>query len=85
MTGQQAPEWKRIRDEVLEPFHAGVENILDELTDEKYAEAGFTEPVHAAIDITAWNFYASPFMSEQEARTSEKTPLGSPSMGMRSC
>jgi len=75
VTGQQTPEWKRIRDEVLEPFHAGVENILDELTDEEYGEAGFTEPVHAAIDITAWNFYASPFMSEQDARTSDKTPI----------
>lgn len=75
VTGQPAPEWKRVRDEVLEPFHAGVENILDELTDEDYAEAGFTEPVHAAIDITAWNFYASPFMSEKKARKSEKTPI----------
>lgn len=54
--GKQEPEWKRIRDEVLEPFHAGVENILDVLTDDEYDEAGFTEPVHAAIDITAWNF-----------------------------
>jgi hypothetical protein len=75
VTGQPAPEWKRVRDEVLEPFHAGVENILNELTDEDYAEAGFTEPVHAAIDITAWNFYASPFMSEKKARKSEKTPI----------
>ena len=75
VTGKQEPEWKRIRDEVLEPFHAGVENILDELTDEEYDEAGFTEPVHAAIDITAWNFYASPFMSEKKARKSDKTPI----------
>jgi len=75
VTGKQQPEWKRIRDEVLEPFHAGVENILNELTDEDYAEAGFTEPVHAAIDITAWNFYASPFMSKKEARKSDKTPI----------
>ncbi len=75
VTGKQEPEWKRIRDEVLEPFHAGVENILDELTDEYYAEAGFTEPVHAAIDITAWNFYASPFMSERTARKPDKTPI----------
>lgn len=75
VTGKQEPEWKRIRDEVLEPFHAGVENILNELTDDEYAEAGFTEPVHAAIDITAWNFWASPFMSEEKARKSDKTPI----------
>ncbi|KKF39662.1 transposase [Halorubrum saccharovorum] len=75
VTGKQVPAWKRIRDEVLEPFHAGVENILDELTDEEYDDAGFTEPVHAAIDITAWNFYASPFMSEKEARDSDREPI----------
>lgn len=75
VTGKQVPAWKRIRDEVLEPFHAGVENILDELTDEEYDDAGFTEPVHAAIDITAWNFYASPFMSEKQARDSDRDPI----------
>ena len=75
VTGRQEPEWKRIRDEVLEPFHAGVENILDELTDDDYDNPGFREPVHAAIDITAWNFWASPFMSEKKARKSDKTPI----------
>ena len=75
VTGKQVPAWKRIRDEVLEPFHAGVENILDELTDEEYDDAGFTEPVHAAIDITAWNFYASPFMSEKQARNSDRESI----------
>ncbi|WP_240730004.1 transposase [Halalkalirubrum salinum] len=75
VTGTQVPAWKRIRDEVLEPFHAGVENILEELTDEAYDDAGFTEPVHAAIDITAWNFYASPFMSEKQARDSDRDPI----------
>ncbi|MCX2819830.1 transposase [Haladaptatus sp. F3-133] len=75
VTGRQEPEWKRIRDEVLEPFHAGVENILDELTDDDYDNPGFREPVHAAIDITAWNFWASPFMSEKKVRKSDKTPI----------
>ncbi|ELZ01035.1 transposase [Natrialba aegyptia] len=75
VTGKQEPEWKRIRDEVLEPFHAGVENILNELTDEDYAEAGFREPVHAAIDITSWNYHVSPFISEKKARQSGKTPI----------
>lgn len=74
-TGKQVPEWKRVRDEVLEPFHAGVENILDELTNEAYNDSGFTEPVHAAIDITSWNFYASPYMSEKEARNSDREPI----------
>lgn len=75
VTGKQEPEWKQIRDEVLEPFHAGVENILNELTDEDYAEAGFREPVHAAIDITSWNYHVSPFISEKKARQSGKTPI----------
>lgn len=75
VTGSQEPEWKRIRDEVLEPFHAGVENILNELTDNDYDNPGFREPVHAAIDITAWNFWASPFMSEKKACQTDKTPI----------
>lgn len=75
VTGEQVPEWKRIRDEVLDPFHAGVENILDELTDEDNDEVGFKEPVHAAIDITSWEFWASPYMSEEEARRSDKDPI----------
>jgi len=29
VTEKQQPEWKRIRHKVLEPFHAGVENILN--------------------------------------------------------
>jgi len=75
VTGEQVPEWKRIRDEVLDPFHAGVENILDELTDEDNDEVGFKEPVHAAIDITSWEFWASPYMSEEEARRSDTDPI----------
>lgn len=71
----RVPKWQRIRDEVLEPFHAGVENILDELTDDEYSNAGFSEPLHVAIDITNWDFYASPYMSEKEAHRSDKDPL----------
>jgi IS4 transposase len=75
VAGKPVPEWQRIRDEVLESFHAGVENILDELTDEDYENSGFTEPVHAAIDITTWNFYSSPFMSKNDAREADKEPI----------
>lgn len=75
LAGKQTPEWKRIRDEMLDPFHTGVEKILDELNDGSYGDAGFAEPVHAAIDITAWKFYASPYMSEEEALRSDKEPI----------
>lgn len=74
VNGKPRPEWKRIRDTVLEPFHAGVENILDEITDDERDSVGFREPVHAAIDITTWNFWPSPFKPEEEA-TPEEEPV----------
>ncbi|GGN10323.1 hypothetical protein [Halarchaeum nitratireducens] len=69
--GAPIPEWQRIRDHVLEPFHAGVEEILAELTDDTRASAGFHERVHAAIDITHWPFWVSPFKSEADAEPDE--------------
>jgi len=70
--GTPMPAWQRIRDHVLEPFHAGVEKILAELTDDRRANAGFREPVHAAIDITHWPFWVSPFKSEADAAPDEE-------------
>jgi len=73
--GQQRSEWKRVRDEVLEPFHAGVEQILDEVTSDDRDATGFREPVHAAVDITTWPFYMSPFLSEAKAQKADKDPI----------
>lgn len=75
VNGDPIPDWKRIRDEVLDPFHAGVEKILDELKDDEHDETAFREPVHAAIDITTWNFYGSPYMSEEQAREADRDPI----------
>ncbi len=44
------PDWKRIRDTVLPAFHAGVDNMLDEIAGSD--RSGVREPVIAAIDIT---------------------------------
>lgn len=71
-SGDPRPEWKRIRDEVLEPFHAGVEKILEEITTDERNRTGFREPVHAAIDITTWNFWPSPFQPEEAAGPDEE-------------
>lgn len=56
-------DWKRIRDAVLPAFHSGVENLLDEI--ERRDHDGIREPVQVALDITAWNFWASPFKDEE--------------------
>ena len=63
-TGRQTPEWKRIRDEVLPAFHAGVENILDEIASRD--RTGLREPVDAAFDITTWPYWSSPFRDEED-------------------
>ncbi len=55
--GQRPVAWQRIRDEVLAPFHRGVETILDEVRE----NGGLREPVIAAIDITPWRVYTSPY------------------------
>jgi len=62
--------WERIRDEVLEAFHAGVEKQLDEIAGRD--REGLRQPVHAAIDITTWNFWPSPYRSEEDVAWHEK-------------
>jgi len=67
VNGYRKPEWKRIRDELLEPFHAGVENIINEVTGKPGERRGIREPVILAIDITTWNYWPSPFVNEHDA------------------
>jgi len=69
-SGDSEPMWKRVRDELLPPFHAGVEAILDEI-DAKDSD-GFREPVHAAIDITPVEVHVSPFKSEDDVEPGEE-------------
>ena len=67
--GDREPDWKRIRDEVLEPFHDGIGEVLEEARTES-DKKGVREPVVAAIDVTEWGFYASP-MRDHGARQPE--------------
>lgn len=69
-TEECKPWWKRIRDELLPPFHTGVEQILDEIAGSD--RDGIREPVHAAIDITPWEIWVSPFKSEDDADPGEE-------------
>lgn len=62
--GDRIPDWKRIRDTVLPAFHAGVDNMLDEIAGSD--RSGIREPVIAAIDITTWPYWPSPFREDDE-------------------
>lgn len=57
-------EWQEIRDAVLPAFHAGVENMLDEIAGRN--RSGIREPVNAAFDITTWDYWVSPFRDEED-------------------
>lgn len=57
--GGRTPDWKRIRDRVLEPFHDGIGDVLEKAIERKDGP-GVREPVVAAIDVTSWEFYGSP-------------------------
>jgi len=67
---ESEPMWKRVRDELLEPFHAGVEAILEEM--DAMDSDGFREPVHAAIDITPVEVHVSPFKSKDKVAPDEE-------------
>ena len=69
-TEERTPQWKRIRDEILPAFHAGVENILDEI--ESRDRTGLREPVNAAFDITTWPYWSSPFRDEEDVEWDEE-------------
>lgn len=68
--GRRPLDWRRIRDEVLPAFHAGVEKQLDEIAGRD--RNGIREPVHAAIDITTFNFWSSPFKDEADVERDEE-------------
>ncbi|RJT07434.1 transposase [Halococcus sp. IIIV-5B] len=59
---QRPTDWGRIRDEVLNPFHRGVETILEEVRKNN----GIREPVIAAIDITPWTVFTSPYKNDED-------------------
>ena len=60
--GRRPRDWQRIRDEVLDPFHRGIETILEEVRE----NGGIREPVIAAIDITPWPVFTSPYKSDED-------------------
>jgi len=62
--GTGRKEWRMIRDEVLPAFHAGVENILNEIAG--CDRTGIREPVNAAFDITTWTYWPSPFRNDED-------------------
>jgi hypothetical protein len=60
--GRRPTDWERIRDEVLDPFHRGAETILEEVRE----NGGIREPVIAAIDITPWPVFTSPYKDDED-------------------
>lgn len=69
--GERPVKWERIRDEILEPFHTGVECLLDDVIE----RGGVRQPVIAAIDVTPWEFYPSPYKDEDEADLGDEVVL----------
>lgn len=72
--GRRPPAWKQIRDCILPAFHAGVEKQLDEIAGRD--RQGIRQPVHAAIDITTFPFWVSPFRSEDDVDWDEEPVVG---------
>lgn len=68
--GRRPPDWERIRKEVLPTFHAGVDQLLNEIAERD--QGGLREPVKAAIDITSWEFEPSPFCNEENTEECEE-------------
>jgi len=69
-SGGKSPEWRRIRDAVLPAFHAGIDKQLNEIAGRD--RTGIREPVHAAIDITTFNFWPSPIKAEENIELDEE-------------
>jgi hypothetical protein len=72
--GRKPLSWKRIRDTILPAFHAGVEKQLDEIAGRD--RQGLRQPVHAALDITPFPFYVSPFRNEDEVDRDDEPVVG---------
>nr|WP_239640524.1 transposase [Halococcus morrhuae] len=60
--GDQPPDWDRLREAILEPFHEGIGCLLDDVTE----RGGVRQPVIAAIDVTHWEFYPSPYKDDED-------------------
>ena len=67
-TGRKTPEWQRIRDEVLENFHEGLDQLIEEVKN----NGGIREPVIVAIDTTPWEFYASPYKDDENVEPDDE-------------
>lgn len=67
--GRRPTAWQRTRDEVLTPFHRGVEVLLDEVRE----NGGLREPAIAAIDITPWQVYASPYKDDEDVTRGDES------------
>lgn len=65
------PDWQRIRDEVLEPFHSGVDRLLEDART-RSDKAGVREPVVAAIDITQWGFHGHPLRDHGDRQDEDR-------------
>lgn len=66
--GQKVPEWKRIRDVVLEYFRRG----LDQLIEEVKQNGGIREPVITAIDTTPLPFFVSPYKDDADVKSDDE-------------
>ena len=66
--GRRPADWERIRAEVLDPFHRSVETILEELRE----NGGIREPVIAAIDLTPWPVFTSPYKDDDDVTHGEE-------------
>jgi len=67
--GCRPTDWGRIRDEVLDPFHRGVETILEEVRE----NGGIREPVIAAIDTTPWPVFTSPYKDDEDVARDDES------------
>lgn len=67
--GCRPTDWGRIRDEVLDPFHRGVETILEEVRE----NGGIREPVIAAIDTTPWPVFTSPYKDDEDVAQDDES------------
>ncbi|EMA37785.1 transposase [Halococcus hamelinensis] len=67
--GLRPTDWERIRDEVLTSFHRGIETILEEVR----VNGGIREPVIAAIDITPWPVFSSPYKDAEDVAQGDES------------
>jgi len=66
--GDRPPDWDRLREAILEPFHQGVDCLLNEVDE----CGGIRQPVIAALDITHWEFYPSPYKDDEDVERTDE-------------